>query len=56
MIAIPRLGREGATAISQMRGDEVYSPLDLLNLQSTVDHLREIHRLREDYERLLEKT
>jgi hypothetical protein len=45
---------ESAAAIYQMSSDGVYSALDLLNLQSSVDNRREIIKLREEYEELHE--
>lgn len=46
---------ETAAAVYQMGGDGVYSAMDLLNLQSTVDNRREITELRRDYIALIEK-
>jgi hypothetical protein len=45
---------EDAAAIYQWGDGGIYSAIDLLNLNSTLLNRREIQRLREDYERLLE--
>jgi hypothetical protein len=45
---------EDAAAVYQFGDTGVYSPMDLLNLNSTILNRREIQRLREDYEKLLE--